>query len=174
MNVKFLNPFVEAAYEVLKTETGQEIARGDLRLENGVYVTDDATVILSLVGAVEGTVFYSMNNETAMKMASLMMGESFDSFGYLAQSGIAELGNMITGRASMKLSDAGYESTISTPSLIMGKGASISTLDFPRLVVPLNTAAGPFMIHLALRQGTTTLKTPQMAIPRAFEASQQG
>jgi chemotaxis protein CheX len=115
-----------------------------------------------------------MNNETAIKMASTMMGENFDSFGYLAQSGIAELGNMITGRASMKLSDAGFESTISTPSLIMGHGASISTLDFPRLVVPLNTSAGPFMIHLALRQGTSGLKTPQMAIPRAFEAPEQG
>jgi chemotaxis protein CheX len=169
MNVKFLNPFVEAAYEVLKTETTQEIQRGDLRLENGVYITDDATVILSLVGAVEGTVFYSMSNDTALKMASILMGENFDKLEYLAQSGIAELGNVITGRASMKLSEAGYESTISPPSLILGRGAQISTLDFPRLIVPLVTAAGPFMIHLALRQGATSLKTPQIAIPRAFE-----
>ena len=171
MNVKFLNPFVEAAYEVLKTETGQEIIRGDLRLENGAYVTDDATVILSLVGAVEGTVFYSMSNETAIKMASTMMGESFETLEYLAQSGIAELGNMITGRATMKLSEAGYESTISPPSLIMGKGASISTLDFPRLIVPLNTAVGVFMIHLALRQGSSALKTSQIPVPRAFDAA---
>jgi CheY-specific phosphatase CheX len=33
----------------------------------------------------------------------------------LAQSGIAELANVITGRASVKLSQAGYEATISPP-----------------------------------------------------------
>jgi chemotaxis protein CheX len=170
MNVKFLNPFVEAAYEVIKTETSQDISRGDLRLENGAYVTDDATVILSLVGSVEGTVFYSMSADTAIRLASILMGESFDKLEYLAQSGIAELGNVITGRASMKLSEAGYESTISPPALILGKGASISTLDYVRLVVPLVTVAGPFVIHLALRPGNTTLKTPQITIPKAFEA----
>ena len=168
MNVKFLNPFVEAAYEVLKTETGHEIDRGDLKLENGSYITDDVTVILSLVGAVEGTVFYSMSNATAVKIGSIMLGETFDKLDYLVQSGIAELGNVITGRASMKLADLGYESTISPPALIIGRGAAISTLDFPRLVVPLVSQAGEMVIHLALRQGNGRgLKTPQLAIPKA-------
>jgi chemotaxis protein CheX len=170
MNVKFLNPFIEAAYEVLKTETKNEIQRGELRLDNDSYVTDDLTVILSLVGAVVGTVFYSMNLDTGIELASKIMGERFEKFDILAQSGIAELGNVITGRASMKLAEAGYESTISPPALILGKGATISTLDYARLVVPLKTNAGLFMIHLALRFGTTRdLSTPQIAIPRAFE-----
>ncbi len=170
MNVKFLNPFVEAAYEVLKSETQGPIQRGELRLDHGMYITDDVTVIISLVGAVEGTVFYSMSTEAAIKLASILMGEPFDKLEELAQSGVAELGNVITGRASMKLAEAGYESTISTPSLIMGKGASISTLDYPRLTVPLNTVAGPVMIHMALRQGQVRgLKTPQLAIPKAME-----
>jgi chemotaxis protein CheX len=97
------------------------------------------------------------------------MGETLDKFDFLAQSGIAELGNVITGRASMKLAEAGYESTISPPALILGKGASISTLEFMRLVVPLLTLAGKVMIHLALRPGKNALKTPQIAIPKAFE-----
>lgn len=171
MNVKFLNPFVEAAYEVLRVETGQEIVRGELSLENGAYVTDDATVILSLVGSVEGTVFYSMSNETAVALASILMGEPLEKFEILAQSGIAELGNVITGRASMKLAEAGFESTISPPALILGKGASISTLDYLRLVVPLEMQAGRVMIHLALRPGKNALKTPQIAIPKAFETA---
>jgi chemotaxis protein CheX len=170
MNVKFLNPFVDAAYEVLKSETHQEVQRGELSLDQGNYRTDDLTVVLSLVGAVEGTVFYSMNETTAIQMGSIIMGEPNEQLDYLTQSGIAELGNVITGRASMKLADAGFESTISPPSLILGKGASISTLDYPRLVVPLVTVAGKITIHLALRQGgNTRVKTPQIAIPRAYE-----
>jgi chemotaxis protein CheX len=169
MNVKLLNPFVDSAYDVIKAETRADIQRGDLRLENGVFVTEDVTVILSLVGAVDGTVFYTMSADTAMKLASVMMADNFQEFSYLAQSGIAELGNVITGRASMILSQTGFECTISTPSLIIGKGAMISTLDYPRLVVPLVTVAGLVLIHLALRQSSAKgLKTPEMAIPKPF------
>jgi chemotaxis protein CheX len=167
MNVKFLNPFVEAAYEILGFETHQSVQRGDLRLDHGSYQTDDVTVIISLVGAVDGTVFYSMSKDVAVGLASVLMGEKFDSLDRLAQSGIAELGNVITGKASMKLAQAGFESNISTPSLIIGKGATISTLEFPRLIVPLNTSIGPMVIHLALREGLQpNLKTPQLTIPK--------
>jgi chemotaxis protein CheX len=165
MNVKFLNPFVDAAFEVLKIETGIEANRGDLRLEKGPYLTQDVTVIISLVGSVEGTVFYCLNLKTAIQLASRMIGETLKEFDSLAQSGIAELGNVITGRASVKLSEAQFEATISPPSLILGNGATISTLDFPRLVVPVITEFGEIQIHLALRDGVNTRKTPQLQIP---------
>ena len=72
---------------------------------------------------------------------------------HCGQKHIAELANVITGRASMKLAEAGYEANISTPSLILGSGATISTLDCPRLIVPLKTSIGSMTIHLALREG---------------------
>ena len=152
MKVKFLNPFVDSACEILKLEIHETIERGELHLENGLYVTDDVTVVLALIGAVEGTVFYSMSKESAVNFVSASAGGKFDALDKLVQSGVAELGNVITGRASMKLAEAGYDANISTPSLIMGKGATISTLDYPRLIVPLNTALGALTIHLALRE----------------------
>ncbi len=163
MNVKFLNPFVQSAHEVLSLEMRENVERGDLHLENGLYLTDDVTVIISLIGAVNGTVFFSMTKETAIQMASVLMGEELGTMDRLAQSGIAELGNVITGRASMKLAEAGYETSISTPSLILGKGSTLSTLEYPRLIVPLNTSQGLLTIHLALREGLQSgLKTPQL------------
>jgi chemotaxis protein CheX len=165
MNVKFLNPFVEAAYEVLQAETGLQISRGELALEKAAYYTDEVTVIISLVGQVEGNVFYSLAQNTAMAMASRMLGEPLTEFNNLAQSGIAELGNVITGRASVKLSEVGYESTISPPALLLGKGATISTLDMPRLVVPLESEQGIVKIHLALREGIHRGNTAQIPTP---------
>jgi chemotaxis protein CheX len=154
MNVKFLNPFVSSAHEILSFEMHEQVERGELRLENWSYITDDVTVILSLIGAVSGTVLFSMSTESAVQLASALMGERFESLDKLAQSGIAELGNVITGRASMKFAEAGYEASISTPSLILGKGATISTLEFPRLIVPLITSKGPITVHLALREAS--------------------
>ena len=36
MNVKFINPFVEAAFEVLHAETNLNVSRGELGLENSL------------------------------------------------------------------------------------------------------------------------------------------
>ena len=171
MNVKFLNPFISAAHDILRVEMHESVQRGELRLENGPYLTDGATVIISLIGAVDGTVFYSMSQDSAIQFASVLMGEKFDALNELVQSGIAELGNVITGQASMRLAEAGYESNISTPSIIIGKGASFSTLEVPRLVVPLTTPIGVLTIHLSLRENArSTLKTPQIEMPKIFEA----
>jgi len=152
VKVKFLNPFVDSACETLYLELHEKVERGNLHLENDLYVTDDVTVILSLIGSVEGTVFYSMSKDVTLQLTSKLMDRKFDTLDRLVQSGVAELGNVITGRASMKLAEAGYEADISTPSLIMGKGATISTLDHPRLIVPLVTSMGTITIHLALRE----------------------
>lgn len=172
MNVKFLNPFVIAAHDILRIEMRETVERGELRLETGAYRTEDATVIISLVGALNGTVFYSMSNESAIHFASVLMGERFDALDELVQSGIAELGNVITGQASMRLADAGYESNISTPSLILGRDASISTLEYPRLVVPLTTSIGSLTIHLSLRENPhSTLRTSQIATPKVFTSA---
>jgi chemotaxis protein CheX len=170
MNVRFLNPFVEAAHEVLEAETSLQMKRGELRLESGPYMSDDVTVILSLVGNVEGNVFYSMSQASALALASRILGEPLENFDGLAQSGIAELGNVITGRASVKLSEAGFEANISPPTLLQGRGASISTLDFARLVVPLISDEGTLVIHLALREGiqrrvtTASLPVPERPV----------
>jgi chemotaxis protein CheX len=166
MNVKFLNPFVESTFEVLKIESGIAAERGELSLEKTPYTTQDVTVIIGLVGSVQGTVFYGMDSSTALGIVSSMIGDNIPELNNLAQSGIAELGNVITGRASVKLSQAGYESTISPPSLLIGAHATISTLDFGRLVVPIITDFGTILIHLALRESADDhRKTAQIPVP---------
>jgi chemotaxis protein CheX len=119
-----------------------------------------------LVGGVEGMVFYSLTKETSIKLVSKMMGEEISEFNSLAQSGIAELGNVITGRASVKLSVAGYEATISPPTLLIGKGSQVSTLDCPRLIIPLSSDLGTITVHLALRDGMNQgMKAAQIPVP---------
>ena len=170
MKLDLFHPFVTSACEVLSLEIHETIESGDLRLETGLHMTDDVTVILSLIGTLNGIVFFSMSEEVAVQLASALMSEKFDSFDKLAQSGIAELGNVITGRASMKFAIAGHETEISTPSLIIGKGATISTLEFSRLVVPLTTPIGPITIHLALREASqTNVKSEQASSRKTFE-----
>lgn len=175
MDIKYLLPFIEAAHEVLKADAKIQMKRGDLSLDKNPYRTNDLTVILSLVGDVEGIVFYGMSSATALSIASAILGEPLKELDSLAQSGIAELGNVITGRASIKLSQSGFQTNISPPTLVLGEGAVISTLDFPRIVVPLLSESGNVEIHLALREGAHTgVSTPQLKIPQAPPKPVQG
>lgn len=152
MNVTFLNPFVEAAFQVLEAEVGVKAERGELSLERSACTSNDVTVMISMVGQVRGVVLYGISEKTGIEIVSRILGQRFDEFDELAQSGIGELGNVITGQASQRLAAVGLEAQISPPTLVMGKGTLISTLDFQRLVVPLHTEVGDMVIHLALRE----------------------
>lgn len=152
MNVNFLNPFVEAAYQVLEVEAGVKAERGELAVERSACTSNDVTVMISMVGQVRGIVLYSISEHTGIQIVSKIMGQPFAEFDQLAQSGIAELGNVITGQASRRLAEAGFQADILPPTLVMGKGTLISTLDFQRLVVPLRTPLGDLLINLALRE----------------------
>ena len=149
---ELINPFLVAASEVLLAETGSEPRRGKLALERSAATTQEVTALLTLVGQVEGAVLFSMDTATALALVSRMMGETFTEFDELVQSGVGELGNVIAGRAATKLSESGLECSISVPTLIIGRGSTISTLDFQRLMVPLETDVGAFRIDLALRE----------------------
>ncbi|MBI9047936.1 MAG: chemotaxis protein CheX [Anaerolineaceae bacterium] len=169
MNVKTLLPFIEAAVEVMKAEAGIIMNRGNLVVATEPYLTSDVTVIISMVGGVLGTVIYGMDKQTALKISSTILGETLTEFDSLAQSGVAELGNVITGRASVKLSQSGFETTISPPTLLLGRGAKISTLDLPRLIVPLVGPIGEITTHLAIKEDFSgrDYSTPDIKIPDA-------
>ena len=152
MKSEYLNPFIVAAAEVLRKEVGASVKRGQVGLKRGLYVSDDVTVLISLVGQIEGTVLFHMAYDTAKRLVSAILDQPFDRFDELAQSGISELANVITGLSSTKLAEAGLVSIISVPMLIIGKGSRISTLQVDRVVVPLETELGCISLDLALRE----------------------
>ncbi|TMF00015.1 MAG: chemotaxis protein CheX [Chloroflexi bacterium] len=151
MKVEFVNPFIEAACEVLESELGGEAQRGEVRLQKSAITTDEVTALVGVTGTVIGLVLYSMSLATAVALASRMMGQEFQELDALAQSGIGELGNVITGRAGVLLSEAGYPSNITPPALVVGRGTMVTTLDLNRLVFTLQTEVGDLEVQLVLR-----------------------
>jgi chemotaxis protein CheX len=168
-NVKFMNPFVEAAAEVLEKEVNAKVERGTLSLQKSSLTSDQITVLLSLVGQVQGVVLYGLSIKTALSMVSRMMGQEFAEFDNLAQSGVAELGNVITGAATVKLSKEGFDAEISPPTLVQGEGIQISTLDFPRVVVQLKTEMGDITVHLALRESPPGSESGKNYVPISIQ-----
>ncbi len=155
MKVEFVNPFIQAASEVLESDLGGETTRGNIRMQKSAVTTDEVTALLGVTGAVAGVVLYSMSEQTARGIVSRMLGQEFETFDELAQSGIGEMGNVITGRAGVLLAEAGFPSNITPPALVMGKSTLVTTLDLNRLVFPLETEVGTLEIQVVLREATS-------------------
>jgi chemotaxis protein CheX len=151
VKVEFVNPFIQAATEVLESELGAQAERGNLRLQKSSITTDEVTALVGVTGTVSGMVMYSMSQETALGIVTRLMKQNFADFDALAQSGIGELGNVITGRAGVLLSEAGYPSNITPPALVVGKGTMVTTLDLNRLVFPLETDVGSLEVQIVLK-----------------------
>jgi chemotaxis protein CheX len=152
VKAEFVNPFVTSAFQVLQTETKSEVAKGGVTLQDSPLVSDEVTVLIGVVGRAQGLVLYGMSEKTAKGLVACMTGDQVAVFDSLAESAVAELGNVITGLASGELERAGYPCKIAPPSVVVGKGTSISTLSIKRLVIPLQTKFGEITVHVALRE----------------------
>ncbi len=137
LKIELVNPFVEGAMVFFRQEMGIEISRGRPRMESGSATREDVTVLIGVTGAIDGIVLYSMDLHTAKAIAAKMLQSPVPLYDSLAQSALSEMGNIITGRATIKLEALGYAFRLSPPVLITGGGTLISTMDKPMLVVPL-------------------------------------
>jgi chemotaxis protein CheX len=149
MRATVAQPFLLAAKGVLEQELGGDVGRGQIKMEKGDFSAGEVTAVIGVAGALSGAVMYRMSEATALAIVGHMMGRKFDELDALARSGVGELGNVITGRAGVLLERA----AIAPPMLIVGRGSLMSSLDIPRLSVPLHTPEGQIDLQIALKKG---------------------
>jgi chemotaxis protein CheX len=152
VRAEFVNPFLRAALEVLEAELGATPTRHPIGLDTGPYTGAEVVALVALTGRVAGIALYGMSEATARAIVSRMLGQEFLAFDELAQSGIGELGNVITGRAAVLLAEAGYSSELAPPLVLSGASTRLSSLGVPRLRIPLGTPTGPVEVQIALKE----------------------
>ena len=146
-----LEPFVEAARDVLAEELGMDVTPGKLALASGAATTLDVTVVIGITGRLTGIAVYGMPSSMAMEIVGRMLGSQVTELDDMTLSGIAELGNVITGHATTLLSGLGLVCDISPPILLLGAGSRLSTMSIQRLVIPLNTEIGTMQAQVAIK-----------------------
>ncbi len=151
MKVDFINPFISAALDVVKSTINCDLVRGQLRLETSKVASNDVTVVVGVTGDAEGIVLYGMTERTAKALAAQLLDQRVPVFDALAESAVAELGNMIAGSATVELEKHDYSCRLTPPTLLHGRGTLISVVDIHRLVIPLTSEHGTIEISVALR-----------------------
>ena len=152
MRVEYINPFVEAAYNVLTEVLAADVKRGNLFLKSATKPVMGVAAIVGLAGEVEGRVLFDMNKLTATKIASAMNNEELTEIDDLVKATISELANMITAQAVTKLHELGFKFDLTPPALITGDNMEISDQEVEALIVPMETPHGSIEINVAVRE----------------------
>lgn len=152
MKAEYINPFILAAREVLGVEINSPVSLGPMSLEVSDLMEKEVKVHLGITGGLEGMVFYGMSASTACELTSIMLGDKIEEMNETVQSAIAELGNVISGTASGLLEKAGFNTDITTPTVVIGAGAVVKTVSLKSLLITLGTDIGDLVLLVALRQ----------------------
>ena len=153
MRVEYINPFVEAAYNVLKEVLNTDVKRGDLYLKSTSMTIMGVAALVGLAGDVEGRVLFDMTKETSLNIAGAMNGEKFTTLDDMAKATIQELANMITAQAVTKLHGLGFKFDLTPPALFSGENMEISNREVEALIVPMELGPhGKIEINVAVRE----------------------
>ena len=155
MRVEYINPFVEAAFNVLKEVLSTEVKRGEIFLKPTSMSIMGVAALVGLAGDVEGRVLFDMTKETALHVAGDMNGENFTVLDELARATIQELANMITAQAVTKLHDLNFKFDLTPPALFTGENMEVSTNlgEVEALIVPMELGnKGKIEVNVAIRE----------------------
>lgn len=151
MKQEYVNPFLEPAMLVWKSELGETLELDSVTAVSHKYTT----VAIGVSGRLQDNVLYGFPAEAARAVVDLMLGEEYEVNSELALSAFGELANMVTGNAATELSSMGYRCEINPPVIIESAGTVISTLGRPQLLVKFESEVGPLHIRISLAEGVT-------------------
>jgi chemotaxis protein CheX len=151
MDVKHINPFLESAKSVLEQLGVCDIKISGVNKKEKMFIDMEITSLIGIVGDIRGNVAYSMSEESAKKIISIMMmGMPVENIDEIGRSAIGELTNMITGNASTLLSNHGYSTDITPPSTVFGTDMYFIISTVETITVNMDTAIGTIEVNLGL------------------------
>ena len=150
MDVKYINPFIEAFLSVMPQLGFEKVEKSNLSLKESNLSYSGVIMAVGIVGEIKGNVVYYLDIENAKKVASIMMmGMPVEEFNDMAQSAISELANMLTANAATNFSNFGITVDISTPTLLYGNEVFVKMNTNQVLCIQLIADDIPFDINIA-------------------------
>ncbi len=149
MDVKLVNPFINATINVLETMAFVKVTAGRPYVKQDNTAVGDVTGVLGLTGVAHGTIAVTFEEKCILKVVSNMFGEEMESLNEDIADAVGELTNMISGQARRELDEIGKVFKAAIPSVITGKNHTIRHYsDGPKIAIPFKTDGGEFTIEV--------------------------
>ncbi|MGS0765000.1 chemotaxis protein CheX [Syntrophomonas curvata] len=151
MDIKYVNAFITALIEISGMLGINSLTRTGLDKREKLKTENEVNVIIGLVGDIRGNVVLSLQENTAVNIASKMMGGMpVTEFDLMPKSALCELSNMVSGRSASELERMGVIASITPPTLIHGHNMISLISQVETLVVRFSTAEGMLELNIAM------------------------
>ncbi len=152
MQVKYIQPFINATKKVFKEFVGVDIAPGQpflFRHDENRY-NYDISGIIGIAGHTMGIVVISFPKLVALDMTSKVTGEKVTIFDDTVIDLVGEIVNIIAGNAKQGLEQ--YKLVISLPSIVKGVNHQISGVSgVPLIGIPFSSDKGDIYLFVSLK-----------------------
>ncbi|MCD4722674.1 MAG: chemotaxis protein CheX [Desulfobacula sp.] len=153
MDVKLINPFINATINVLETMAFMTVNAGQPYVKKDNIAIGDVSGILGLTGVANGTIAVTFEEKCILAVVSNMFGETMSELNNEIADAVGELTNMISGQARRELEEMGKVFKAAIPSVVTGKNHSIMHFtNGPKIAIPFNTDNGDFTIEVCFER----------------------
>jgi chemotaxis protein CheX len=155
MNVKYVNPFIESVQDLFTMMLGCEAKRGNIGVASENGNSRDVVALIGLSGPASGMLTISFPVETALAIASRMLGMETKVMDDSVSDTVAEIVNIIGGGAKAKFTEDDQEPIdLGLPTVVRGNSY---TVDYPTnatwLEVPFTSDVGSFSMRVTFKSG---------------------
>jgi len=150
MDVRYINPFITSVKNVFQTMINVPFNLGKPNLRGESVPLYEISGIIGLSGDVTGCIVVSLSCVLSYQLVSALTGEEITKVDEDCIDAIGEITNMIAGGA--KKDFPGGKTTISVPSVVIGKHQVAYPKGVPIMTIPCETSAGRFAIDVALKE----------------------
>lgn len=152
MNVEYINPFLSATVNVIKTMAFTEIKPGKPYLKKEKSAVGDVSGIIGLTGETEGSLSVSFPEKLICTIVGNMFGETIEGINKDVEDAVGEITNMISGDARRELSEKGITLKAAIPSVVTGKNHTITHITSgPIIAIPFDADDGTFTVEVSFR-----------------------
>lgn len=153
MDVKLVNPFINATINVLETMAFVNVTAGKPYLKTDSTAVGDVSGIIGLTGVANGTISVTFEEKCILEVVSNMLGETMKELNYDITDAVGELTNMISGQARRELEEMGKVFKAAIPTVVSGKKHSIRHYtNGPKIAIPFKTGNGSFTIEVCFER----------------------
>jgi len=153
MDVKLINPFLNATVKVLDTMAHVSAKPEKPYLREDMTAVGVVTSLLVLSGAAEGTLSVSFDEPSILSIVSNMFGEEKTRVDEEIENAVAELSAMISNQARKDLEGMEIVLQAETPKIITGENQPVAHYDKnPRIALPFTTDNGSFTVEVCMER----------------------
>ncbi len=153
MDVKLINPFINATINVLETMAFISVTAGKPYVKTDNVAVGDVSGVLGLTGVANGTIAVTFEEKCILTIVSNMFGETMTELNNEIADAVGELTNMISGQARRELEQIGKVFKAAIPSVVTGRDHSIIHYsDGPKIAIPFSTESGEFTIEVCFER----------------------